>query len=228
MRCQKARSFLSAYSNGELTGRAKLAVTEHISVCSDCRQEETFYRTMRQVGVDLPATKLSDDFNTRLLNRIGRERFSETRTKAYLPKNAPVIAWGKAIPVLVSACLVILVGIMAFQPSGSSVFNTGGSSEYTLDDSYLTAEPVDNRGHTTRVNNDWSFDGQMAQIERIRGLSNSLTSAESFGRRNHVLRPLSQSSRQVPYVRSHFRIRPVIKVYISPEGHTGREDSQDY
>lgn len=228
MRCQKARSFLSAYSNGELTGRTRLTVAEHLTGCSSCRQEETFYRTMRLAGADLPKSKLSDDFNTRLLNRIGQERFRETRTKAYQPKNAPIFSWGKAIPVFVSACLVILVGVMVFQSGGSPVFNAGGNHQYALDDSYLTAEPIDNLNRTTRVNNDWSFNGQMAKAERIRGLSNSLTSAESFGSGNHSLRPQSHLSRTVPFVSSHFRIRPVIKIYISPEGHTGREDSQDY
>ena len=43
MRCRRTRSFLSAYSNDELTGRQKRAVAEHLAECAECRREEAVY-----------------------------------------------------------------------------------------------------------------------------------------------------------------------------------------
>ena len=46
MRCRKVRSFLSAYCSDELNVRRKLAVSEHLSACSSCRQQDALIRSM--------------------------------------------------------------------------------------------------------------------------------------------------------------------------------------
>ena len=80
MRCRKARSYLSAYCNDELTDRTRLAVSDHLSTCSTCRKEEAIYRSMISSGAEIEGLKVDDDFNTRLLNRSAQERFAQTRT----------------------------------------------------------------------------------------------------------------------------------------------------
>ena len=106
MRCRKVRSYLSAYCNDELSGRKRLTIREHLATCSGCRSEEEIYVSMSEAGGRLEEFAVSDDFNLKLLNRIGRERFAETRTEAHLPKRAPLISWRQVVPVLSAVALV--------------------------------------------------------------------------------------------------------------------------
>ena len=90
MRCQKARSFLSAYCKKELDSNQSQSIAEHLSNCPECQKEEEYFNNIIAASRLLPEFKVSDDFNNQLLSRIARERFQETRNKAYLPKNPPM------------------------------------------------------------------------------------------------------------------------------------------
>ena len=161
MRCRKVRYFLSAYCKDELGGRRKLAVSEHLSHCSACRREEVIYRTLNDTKAEMPGFKVSADFNNKVMDRIARERFSETRTKAYLPKKAPVLAWGKAVPAFVSVCMVVLIAV-SFMSGGLQDMNNGmmATSNNNVDDSYLTVQPTHNPNMTVNMNDNWSLNEQ--------------------------------------------------------------------
>jgi len=109
MRCRKVRSFLSAYCSGELDRRHNRAVSEHLLTCAACRREEAVYRQMVEAVAEVPQMGITEDFNSRLLNRIAQERFAETRTKAYMPKPAPLFLWRRVAPVLATFCLAVFV-----------------------------------------------------------------------------------------------------------------------
>ena len=139
MRCQKVRSYLSAYCNDELAGRKKLAVDEHLSTCALCRKEESLYNAMFAAKSEIGSLEVSNDFNNNLLNRIANERFAETRTKAYHPQRPPLMVWSKVVPAVVSAFVVVFALVTLF--SGGIMSNR---YNYASQNNNLDEESVDN------------------------------------------------------------------------------------
>ena len=109
MRCQKVRSYLSAYCSGEIDGKKRLVIDEHLSDCAACRKEEAIYYSLNTVKSEIGSLKVSDKFNDNLLNRIAHERFAETRTKAYMPSRPPVLTWAKVLPSAITAVVAVVV-----------------------------------------------------------------------------------------------------------------------
>ena len=208
MRCLKARSYLSAYSNNGLTGRRLIAVREHLSTCAACRKEEAVYRSLRRVGKDLPEASVSDDFNARLLNRIAEERFAETRTRAYLPRTAPVVQWWKVVPSVVSVLILCLLAYNTFRPTVDNRQMTIAEVDESLDNTYLVVQPVDNPNMEVDLNK------LLAKVERSDRITASLTRSDGF----NAPQPYDtwvnvNASNQVPYVNNYYRIKPIIRVY---------------
>ena len=228
MRCQKARSWLSAYSNGELIGRRLVAVGEHLSTCSSCRREAQEYSTISKVGTQLPKSQLSEDFNNALLNRVAHERFAETRTTAYLPKAAPIMQWGRVLPVFVTACLA-LMATFVFSSYQMNPADGGARAELDdLDNSYLTVQPVGHKHDSHALNQQWSLSGQLDKSRRIERISHKVRRNDGFG--GDVGMRLASASRPVsgPYAVNHYRIRPVMKVYVIPGASAKREVVKPY
>lgn len=219
MRCRKVRSFLSAYCRDELMGRRQAAVSEHLLNCRSCRTEEEVYRQMFAAMAEMPEEPVSEDFNARLLDRIAQERFAETRTKAYLPKSAPLFSWRKAVPAFVAACLAIFA-IVSMMPSHQP--GAPAMADKSADDAYLTVQPVSNPNMTVHMPKGWSLDRQLAQAERANRIRNNLMPVGSFGR--SYATPVSTGApltgRPVPYLRPNLQMRPVVKTYVSPAGAT--------
>ena len=232
MRCRKARSYLSAYCNGEIDGRRKQAVREHLLTCANCRREEAIYRDMAGAARELPGIRLSDDFNAALLNRIAKERFAETRTRAYLPRSAPSFFWRRLAPALAMACVALFAIVATLPTSQEDVRPAVIASEgRTLDDSYLTAQPVTNPNLTVNLREDWSLSHQLAQAERIDRISRTLAPVGGFGSwdESHELARLTSGvARPMPYVADYYRMRPVVKIYSSPRSTSEKEGLHAY
>ncbi len=205
MRCQKVRSFLSAYCKNELRERRQDAIRVHLESCSECRREEALCREIEGSYGKLSQYSVSGDFNTKLLNRIAAERFKETRSKAYFPKNVPVFGWGKIVPAVATACLVL-----AFVFSGGlDILNKHGESgimadrnvqNIELNDDYAHVQPISNpafanvdQGHqaagyaeesdyipVSYVSSNWTFKKELERATRIRNLMNSLARQNGF------------------------------------------------
>ena len=159
MRCQKVRSYLSAYCNDELSGSVLRKVSDHLTACDHCRSEEIHYRELRSNAGTINTYKVSDGFNNRLLDRIAKERFNETRTKAYLPKAAPSIIIRRVVPILVTACLAIVIIMSNFTGDEESQPTNYASTNGQLDDSYRTVQPVNNPNMTGMMH--------IAQINKV-------------------------------------------------------------
>jgi hypothetical protein len=194
MRCRRVLFYLSAYCRGELAGRRQRAVKEHLNACPDCRREEAMFWEINKTIRNLPESKVSDDFNSKLLDRIAKERFQETRTKAYLPKKAPVFGQGKLIPAFVSVGLVlafVMFGGVDFMNSGdhsqNEYANVTTSSE--LDNSYATVQPGNSyvkpeqseQSLAVHSQQAWTFKQKLAKANRMRALMNRLAGQNSFG-----------------------------------------------
>jgi hypothetical protein len=229
MRCRKVRSYLSAYCSSELQGRRRLAISEHLSSCPSCRREEAVYRSMREARSELTRLSVSKGFNSRLMERVARERFAETRTRPYFPKPVPAFSYKTLIPALASTAVVVLLALALILPNGGEVGREYASNRVQLDDSYLTAQPVNNPNMAATLNEDWSLSRQLARNERITELSKSLLEGPDLGfGASDLMQASSGQSRPVPYVRDYYRVRPLLKVYISPGSVTDREATKVY
>lgn len=231
MRCRRVRSFLSAYCNGELGGRLKAAISEHLATCSSCRREEAVYQSLAEARGNLNQLSVSDDFNGRLLNRVARERFAETRTKAYLPRRAPVLLWRQAIPAFVSTSLIILLAFAVFPPGGNDLSTPGVTGQLALDDSYLTVQPVAGTDRTAKLDRGWTLSNQMERAARMNQLSNAVAGRGTWPRSDRSLGltlATSQTPASVPYVSGYYRVRPVVKIYLVPQAPVAREAGKVY
>lgn len=225
MRCQKVRSYLSAYCNDELDGRKKLAIDEHLSECATCRKEESLYIAMFTAKDEIGTIKVSNDFNNNLLNRIANERFAETRTKAYHPQKPPLLVWSRVVPATVSAFVVVFTFFTLFSggyfSNGDAIANQGK----TLDNSYLTVQPTNN----PNMNKSWSLDNHLAQVERSNRISRSMMPTRSFSnQQNMSLTSVSSKNAWSPYVTTYHQVRPVIRLYIVPQNDSIKENHREY
>ena len=214
MRCQKARSCLSAYCREELTGRDLLAMREHLAGCALCRREEAAVRAMFTATGSMKGPSVSADFNAKLLERIARERFSETRTKAYIPRRTPVFGWGRLVPVAAVVALAVLAFVGSEYLQRDNMSPVGAGQQASLDNSYLTVQPERNREVTTSVNSDWSFRSQFVQAERVNRVSGMLTNAAGFADPEpriivHFIVPYNDGRPDL----SGLQIRPVLRTY---------------
>ncbi len=207
MHCRRVRSYLSAFSNDELTGALLRDVREHLSTCPDCRREEAVYRSMRLTTKQMQSRQLSSDFNSRLIDRLAQERFAETRTRAYLPKPAPWLLWRKLVPMAVSVVAVALMAVNLLQvPDDNHPNKKVPPVSIAQNDDYLTAMPL---------KRDWTLNNQLAQTDRLSRLTNSLTQPAGFSGEEFA----SQAQPGLvfrdgrPYLVFIYPVPPVIRVY---------------
>ena len=236
MRCRKARSYLSAYSNGELAGSIKEELTNHLVGCRDCRREEQSYRELALVTNKLGSPKVLDDFNSRLLTRIADERYKETRKKAYMPKRAPLFGARILVPAATAACLIIAFVIAGgFGPfmapdQQPMMAQNDNADELRLDDRYQTVQPNADHVLTQHVDQQWEFDRHMARANRIRGYMNQLAGGNNFSGFN-------RSPMQGGIIFFHHNGQsfvaplggqPIIRNYITPQTDVVREVQETF
>ncbi|MDH3891807.1 MAG: zf-HC2 domain-containing protein [candidate division Zixibacteria bacterium] len=231
MRCRKVRSFLSAYCRDELEGRQRRQVSDHLLACRSCRTQETFYSSLSTASTEISSLKVSNDFNQKLLQRVAKERFAETRTKAFLAREAPLVMWRKVVPVAATAC----VAVLAFIATMSPVFDSG-TPEYAninnqTGEDYMTVQPTANPNLAVQLKDDWSLENQLAKAERFHRISNSVIPASGFTQPGYSggLNSLTSSGkRPAPFVANYFRVRPVVRIYVVPQPSTVKEGSHAY
>ncbi|UCD16205.1 MAG: zf-HC2 domain-containing protein [Candidatus Zixiibacteriota bacterium] len=234
MRCRKVRSFLSAYSKSELTEARHRAIFEHLESCPECRRMEAGFREVNGALKKIPAAQISADFNSRLLSRITDERYREVRTKAFLPKQAPVIGMRRMAPVLATFCLML-----AFVLTGGIEKLLVPDQEYMvaqqdaplneLDNRYMTVTPDAGRTLSQHESKHWRFDRQVARANRVRGYMNQLAGANTFGGtapwspdRKTLLDRLGLG------FNTTYRHQPIIRTYIAPQTDGVKEVQQIY
>jgi hypothetical protein len=201
--------------------RDKLAGSESLS------REEAVFRSIRKAAGELPELKVSDDFNARLLNRIARERFAETRTKAYLPRRSTPRYWAQLVPALAAVAVAIFVAINVF------VSPDTGSEGYVADsnlaaDLYLTVQPDNNPYMAGGFGRNVSLQQLVAKIDRADELSSFLTSSGIFvttARRAGSNWLVSDASDRMPYTPYYFKFLPIFRV---SEPSTIRQEEKVY
>lgn len=229
MHCRKVRSLLSAACSDELDGRQQAVVKDHLASCPSCRREASYYSSLRVAAQELPRKTLSEDFNNRLLNRIAQERFQETRTRAYLPHRAPRVTWRTLAPVIVTACLALVVAGNFFH--GDKLFTPNAPTSMlptSMDDRYLTAQPGSNPNLAVGLHQDWSLRQQMARAERMEQISRGLANQYGFGNLHLTSGTMTTGSVNPTMSPFFLRQQPVYRVYRLSGSSDGRRGSQAY
>jgi len=229
MRCRKVRSLLSAACSDELDIRRQAAVRDHLSSCSSCRKEASYYTAIRQAVGQAPQKSVSQDFNARLLDRVARERFLQTRSRAYLAHGAPRLLWRTLVPVAVTAALAIVV-VSGFNRFNQMAPGSSPSAQFPtpMDDSYLTIQPTANHSAVLGMGNDWSLRQQLARSERLESVSREMTNRSGFGSM-HLAGMTTPAGVTYPATPQYYMMqRPVYRVYRITGGTNGREDVQAY
>ncbi len=231
MRCRKVRSLLSTYCNEELTGRQQVAVREHLAGCSACRREAAAFVSVRETSREMPKMSVSSDFNAQLLNRVAKERFAETRTRAFLPTKAPFANWRLLVPAMASAALLIVVAIGVLTPGHEEFTGTFAVGGDLTDDSYMTVQPENNPNMTASLEKDWTLSRVVARSERFSNIANSLTDLRGFGNL-HLTSQASGQRLRSPFSNLHgwyhFKAQPVVRVYEASRSVRTGEGSRAY
>ena len=219
MRCRKVRSFLSAYCKEETSVEVSAKIKRHLDGCNGCRREEQVYRSMTQLVAGIPALKASDEFTSRLFQRIGQEGFAEKRTKAYFPRRVPLFGTARLVAAASAAVVMLALGIGLnlgdnFLTPGSPTMVASAPVIHNTDvddDSYLTVQPVDN----PLLDEHKSVSRMIAQYNRWREYSRSLrqnSGAEHFLGNAPGLTLASMRTEATP--QTNIQVRPVIKNYL--------------
>jgi hypothetical protein len=186
---------------------------------------------MSTAGQQLPSMAVSNDFNARLLNRVAQERFAETRSKAFLPRRAPILRWTTAIPAFVTTSVVVLLAFVAFSGQFPHQGGLTANSKSGLDESYRTVQPICNANNTMNLNKNWSLNRQLAQAEKMYQISRVIIRQGAWGnfeRSSGLLTASTGSSRPLPYRSNHYRVRPVVRRYVSPESPAEKETKRAF
>lgn len=228
MRCRKVRSYLSAYCSDELSSRKRLTIREHLATCSGCRREEEIYLSMSEAGRQLENLAVSDDFNLKLLNRIGRERFVESRQEAYLPRRAPLFSWRHVVPVVAAVALVLVFGTVWLSPDGQQLGPQLAVDQAQVPD-WISAQPTNNPNMTGALDKDWSLDKQLRRSDYMARVSNAIMDRSGFGNlrmASGLDRRTVVSNPRLPVIVRVYRMQPVIRVYQSSPNMNAGEGSQ--
>ncbi len=232
MRCRKARSYLSAFSNNELTGRKLALVRDHVATCAACRKEVQSLRSLAEATRQVPALRVSSDFNAVLLNRVARERFTETRTRAYFPKRAPL--FGAPRLAMISSALVVVLALAGFgfrhSDSPAALAANSGSYDVGSDSSYLTVQRQTQHPTPVSLTPGWSFAEQLAKARRLTRLSHDLTYGNGFS--SAQLASVSRRSWvptvwRTPNGTVYLQVVPRQRTYVMPARQVG-EDQRVY
>lgn len=101
--CDNTESKIYDYLDGELEGRAKTEVTEHLQNCPDCAELYERLKSLRTSLRNLHHLKTSRDFETVLRTRISMEK----SLNRYSVQNWPI-----RIPIYATAGVVMLVAAL--------------------------------------------------------------------------------------------------------------------
>ncbi len=92
MKHKKIKSLLGAYLDGELHGRTKTEIEEHLEVCSECSEELKFLKALhiriKEEKIKLPVDSYWDYFPRRIMQRI-----KEKNERSFFSLKAPRIKW---------------------------------------------------------------------------------------------------------------------------------------
>lgn len=215
MRCRKVRSFLSIYCSGETAPDVTEQIDQHLDGCGSCRREASVYKSLGRTVKALPDMETSEDFNSKLFQKIGREGFAEAKSKAYMPGRIPKFDFMRLAAYATTAVIVIGLGLgiamsdKFFSPTSPRLMS---STDIQKDDNlYLTVQPIDN----PLMNEKKSVSEVVRQYNRFREYSKTLRASSGADLLSGQTPGMTMTSTQsTPLGANGLRVRPVVRNYL--------------
>jgi len=113
MNCRKARFYISAYYDEELSNSIKKELLTHVEICVSCQKELILVEQVRAGLKSFVQEELSDDFNDKLFARI----YNAPRTEVTRVSNVPsVLAYRLRwlSPFIAAACVLVFAFWLSF------------------------------------------------------------------------------------------------------------------
>jgi anti-sigma factor RsiW len=124
MNCRRARSYISAYYDEELSHSVNKELLQHIENCTSCQKEKLLIEQVRVGLKSIPKDELSTEFNDKLFARIySAPRTEETRLSVV--PSVLVYRLRMLSPLLAAACVVFLLAWIGI--SQISILNNDNS-----------------------------------------------------------------------------------------------------
>ena len=131
MKCSKVKNLLADYANNDLKPDIKLVIKNHLSKCSDCREELKYLKKYIKEISSMPEVKAPKNFLDQIHNRLEKETASEKIiSKLFFPLKIKIPL--EAAGVLAMAALVILI-FNPFEPAKLQYHEEAGHLEAPLE-----------------------------------------------------------------------------------------------
>jgi len=120
MNCKKARILCQELLDGELSGKEREALLQHLSSCSECARFLKENQKLRELLSNLPSPQLTPAFNSRVLEEIKR------RERAHYRPLPSLRLAKRALLFLIPLFLLffLLFNIHLGKPSEEDLFNS--------------------------------------------------------------------------------------------------------
>jgi len=121
MNCNKVRSLVSAYVDGELPGVEMLAIRQHLSECSNCASEYESLLNLKRLFGRLQPKHPRSDLATKICHRL--DEMSQPAHDRWLSIFAKYIQPFPSRIRLAAAALAVLSALLVIRVGGSSYSN---------------------------------------------------------------------------------------------------------
>ena len=135
MNCRKARYYISAYYDEELSNSVKTELLKHVEICTSCQKELILLEQMRAGLKAFPTDQLSDDFNDKLFARI----YNAPRTEATKVSDVPSefvyrLRWlSPVITAMAVIFIAVFIGYNQFSSPDAPPINYAGTEHQMID-----------------------------------------------------------------------------------------------
>jgi anti-sigma factor RsiW len=107
MNCQEIKKLLVPFLESELSESDKLIVEAHLQTCADCQKDKILLEKTWSILDRYAAPKISSNFTANLMSRIHDQ--GEAKPKFALPEINIQFSFRVLVPVMVSACVLIVI-----------------------------------------------------------------------------------------------------------------------
>ncbi|MBI4846514.1 MAG: zf-HC2 domain-containing protein [Candidatus Omnitrophica bacterium] len=143
MNCQKVKSLLIGFLNGELEENIRKRVREHLDLCADCSREKELLSTSWQLMLDHSVPRVSENFTADLMKKIRLGQSEHIKVTFNLPFFRGLFG----VRALSGALGFVLAGVFVFfmfwkSPSNNQELAQKIQPDYQISESIANDEEI--------------------------------------------------------------------------------------